>query len=265
MDHVAGSMLPFVLSLGICAVRWMPALLLWPVFAGHAMPFMTRSAIALALALPVAPGLLPALHDAPPALLDVAGLVCKEAGVGLLLAGLLAMPFWAIEAAGTYLDFQRGANPQALDPAASTDASVLGAVLRQSLSVYLIHTGVFHALLSAVYASFVAWPPLQSLPALNAQTWDSIAHLLTALMHFSLTLAFPYLLALGLIEACFAILSRASPKFPAYVAALPFKSVAVVLLVALTLPVLLSAAHDIAVTRLDETAQVMREIKDRGQ
>jgi type III secretion protein T len=263
--NAAGSFLPFVLSLGLSAVRWMPVVVLLPIFVGHAMPLLARSAIALAFALPVAPGLLATLQETPLAVIDVTALVLKEAGIGLLLAALFSVPFWAIEAAGTYLDFQRGGNPQAIDPAASADASVLGTLLRQSLVVYLIHAGIFHALLSAIYASYVAWPPLASLPTLNDETWNAIAHLLTAMMRFSLTLAFPYLLALGLIEACFAILSRTNPKFPAYVAALPFKSVVTVLLVALTLPILLGATQEIVLARLDETAHVMRGNNDRHQ
>jgi hypothetical protein len=76
-------------------------------------------------------------------------------------------------------------------------------------------------------------------------------------MRLALTLAFPYLLALGAIEACFAVLSRVNAKFPAYVAALPFKSVALLLLVALTLPRLLEAAGDIAAERAAEMHQWM--------
>jgi hypothetical protein len=91
--------------------------------------------------------------------------------------------------------------------------------------------------------------------------WEAVCTLLVSTMRFALTLALPYLLALGAIEACFAVLSRVNAKFPAYVAALPFKSVTLLLLVALTLPRLLDAASDIAAER---TAQLQRLLDEHA-
>ncbi len=258
VHEFAFAALPYVLSVGLPAARWAPALMLLPVFVPQAFYSPTRSAVALALALPVAPVLLPALQSAPPPLPVVIWLSTKELGLGLLLAAVLAIPLWAVEAAGAYVDYQRGANPQALDPTASPDASLVGLLLQRSSCVYLMYAGAFHALLGAIYASFAAWPPLQLAPSFDADSQAAIEALLAALLRFSLTLALPYLLALGLVEACFGLLSRANPRFPAYVAALPFKSIVALLLVALTFPASLEAVHDIVVEHLQSATQRMR-------
>jgi type III secretion protein T len=247
--------LPYVLSVGLPAARWAPALMLLPVFVPQTFSAPTRSAVALALALPVAPVLLPALQSAPPPLAVIVWLSTKEIGLGLLLAAVLAIPLWAVETAGAYVDYQRGANPQALDPTASPDASLFGLLLQRSSCVYLIYAGAFHALLGTVYASFAAWPSLQLAPSFDVHCREATEALLAALLRFSLTLALPYLFALGLVEACFALLSRANPRFPAYLAALPFKSIVALLLVALTLPASLEAVHDIVVEHLQSTTQ----------
>jgi type III secretion protein T len=241
LTNPLGPLLPLVLALGLGALRWVPALILVPIFAPHALSRIARIAVALALALPIVPGLLPAIAARAPSPDLALGLAAKECAIGLLLATVLAVPLWAVESAGTCLDYQRGANAQALDPSASPDASVFGALFKHASCVYLIHAGALHALVAVVYASFAVWPPLAWLPALDSGTWAAIEPLLTAMMRLAVLLALPYLLALVLVEVCFAVLSRAAPRFPAYVAALPFKSVLAVLVVALSLPALFDA------------------------
>jgi len=253
------SLLPSVLAVGLGALRWMPALILVPIFTPHALSRVARSAVALALALPIAPGLLPALEARPPSSVLMLCFAAKECAVGLLLATVLAVPFWAIEAAGTCLDYQRGANPQALDPAASPDASPFGALFKHASCIYLIHAGALHAIVALVYASFAIWPPLAWFPVLDSGAWSAAAPLLSAIMRLAIMLALPYLLALVLIEACFAVLSRAAPRFPSYIAALPFKSVVIVLVVALSLPALFDALSHATFAH----AQAAMEILDR--
>lgn len=258
------SALPFAAALALCTLRWLPVAVLVPVFAGHALGRVARVVLALALALPVAPSVASALFAAPISSAEWVALAAKEVALGVVLACLIAAPFWAIEAAGTYLDYQRGGNPQALDPAASVDASVLGAMLQLALVVFLIHTGGLNALLDVVWTSYAVWPPLDASPPLSREAWQPVREWLAATMQLALTLAFPYLLALGAIEACFAVLSRVNGRFPAYVAALPFKSIALLLLVALTLPRLLEAASDIAAQRAAEMQQLMDEATARS-
>lgn len=258
-------LLPSVLALALAAIRWAPTLMLVPLFGAHALSGMARAAVALALALPIAPSLLPVLQTAPPSLAAIIGLAGKELAAGFVVALLLAIPFWAVEAAGTCIDYQRGANPQALDPAASADASVFGTMLRQASCVYLMHAGALHALCAVIYTSFTIWPVLEWLPLTNARAGEAIIPLLAALMRFTALLALPFMLALGLIEAGFAVLSKASPRLPAYVAALPFKSIVALLVVALSLPALLEAMHMVVLTQVDTATHWMRHAIDAAQ
>lgn len=251
--------LPFTAALALCALRWIPVIVLVPVFGGHALSGIARMVVALALALPAAPAVVQALSAAPLPLADWLGLAAKEAAIGIVLGSLIAAPCWAIEAAGTYLDYQRGGNPQAFDPAASADAPILGAMFQRALVVFLFHTGGLHALFELVWTSYAAWPALNMLPPLEPRVWSNVSALLVCTMQLALTLAWPYLLALGAIEVGFAVLSRVNARFPAYFAALPFKSVALLLLVALTLPHLLQAAADITA---DHLAGIRRSIVD---
>ena len=258
MTGAIESALPFVAALALCAMRWLPTVLLVPVFPGRALSGIARATVVLALALPAASGVAAVLAHAPLPASQWLILAVKEAVLGAIVASLVAIPFWAIEAAGTYLDYQRGGNPQALDPSVSVDASVLGGILQQALIVFLMYSGGLDAVIDIVSSSYLLWPVLAGLPALGPHAWPPFGALLVATMRFALTLAAPYLLALSAIEACFALLSRVNAKFPAYVAALPFKSVVLILLIAMTLPRLLSAAQDLVSESGLEVRPVLR-------
>lgn len=107
LTNPLGPLLPLVLALSLGALRWIPALILVPIFAAHALSRIARTAVALALALPVVPGLLPAIAARAPSPGLALGLAAKECAIGLLLATVLAVPLWAVESAGTCLDCQR--------------------------------------------------------------------------------------------------------------------------------------------------------------
>ena len=261
MSSPLGALLPSLLAVALGTLRWVPALILVPIFAPQALSRLARSAIALALALPVVPGLLPAIEAHAPGPLLTVCLATKECAIGIVLATVLAMPFWAVEAAGTCLDYQRGANPQALDPAASPDASPLGSLFMHASRVYLIHAGALQALIAVVYASFAIWPPLAWLPVLDRDAWDAVGPLLTAMMRLAVALALPYLLALVFVEGCFAVLSRAAPRFPAYIAALPFKSVVAVLVVALSLSALFDAVAQSTFAHIQAVMQLLDRMR----
>ena len=219
MSSPLGALLPFLLAVALGTLRWAPALILVPIFAPHALSRLARSTIALALALPVVQSLVPAIEAHAPGPILTICLAAKECAIGIVLATVLSVPFWAIEAAGTCLDYQRGANPQALDPAASPDASPFGTLFKQASCVYLIHAGALEAIVAAVYASFAVWPPLAWLPVLDRNAWAAVEPLLTAMMRLAVAFALPYLFAIVLTEGCCAVLSRAAPRFPAYIAA----------------------------------------------
>lgn len=248
------SALPFVFSLALCAARWLPTLIVVPLFAPRSLPPLLRAALSLALALPVAAAL-PSSAIVPP-LAQAIGLVAKELGIGLLLAVVLGIPLWAVEAAGAWLDYQRGANPQALDPAAFAEASIFGALLQQAACVYLLRSGAFHALLAIVYASFAHWPPTIWLPRMPHDAGMLSGELAALLARYALILALPALLALLLIETCFSVLSRASARLPTYVAAAPFKSVALLVTVGLMLPDFLQAVDDLVREHLVRAADL---------
>jgi type III secretion protein T len=226
-----------LLALAILMPRWLGVMHLVPLFSTPALPSLMRNVVALALSLPLLPAMLAQLRTQLPDCGTLILLGLKESMLGLLLGCLLAIPFWIFEAAAVYLDNQRGANVQAVNPSASADASELGLALQQALIVMLLHAGLFGVLLAPVYQSYRAWPPWAPLPPLDQAMLERLLPLFTHLMTASLIVASPGLICLGLVETAFALLSRWNPQLPAYIAALPVKSLVALLVVVLCLPV----------------------------
>lgn len=237
LAQLSQSLMMPLLALAILMPRWLGVMNLVPLFSAQALPSLLRNVVALALALPMLPATVLHLRQHPLYLGMLILLGLKEVMLGLLLGCLLAIPFWLFEAVGVYLDNQRGANVQAVNPTASADASELGLALQQALIVMLLHAGLFGLLIAPVYQSFHDWPPWASLPPLDEAALERLLPLFTHLMVASLIVASPGLICLGLVETGFAVLSRWNPQLPAYTAALPVKSLVSLLIVVLSLPV----------------------------
>lgn len=236
MSTLPDAVLLPLLAIAMLMPRWLGVIYMLPVFSFKAMPHLLRQVVALVLTFPLVQQTVNLLQQSAltgPGLMLLAG---KELMIGLLLGTVLAIPFWIFEAAGVYLDNQRGANVQAINPTASADASMLGLALQQALTVAMLHAGLAGLLLSPVYQSYQLWPVLASMPAMDAAMLARLLPLLTRLMNASLILASPGLICLGLVETCFAVLSRWNPQLPAYSAALPVKSLLALLVVMLSLP-----------------------------
>jgi type III secretion protein T len=242
METLIEAAMPTLTRLALALPRWLVFLSFLPLFSTRTLGGVSRNAAAIALALPLLPSLSMPLTTPGPPFAQLALLMLKEAGIGLVLGGAAAVPFWAVEMAGTYIDNQRGANMQAVNPLASADASVLGGLLQQALALVVVHAGLVPPLLGAVYDSFTAWPPAAWSPPLDGPAREALVSQLTRAMTLGLMLACPALVGLGLVELGFALVSRWVPQVPAYFAALPVKSLTALFIVALSIHVLDSEA-----------------------
>jgi type III secretion protein T len=210
-----------------------------PLFPSSVFSRTLRIAVAIGLGAPVGAGVFHQLGQQPH--IDLVALVLKECLLGLLLGMAFAAPFWAVEAAGTLTDNQRGANAaQQVTPFAQADASALGSALLQALTVFMAATGAFGALYQFLLFTFEAWPVLQPVPDVAQFSFEhSVSRfgefLLTALLY-----AAPMLAIVLLVDFVFALMGVFAPQLQTYFAAFPIKSLAAIGVLALYVMTLLS-------------------------
>lgn len=214
-------------ALALAMPRMLVCLMLVPAFFPAVIRGNLRNAIALALALPVAYR----LHGQWPAgslgYAVMAALVLKETALGLLVGFLMALPFWLFQALGTFLDNQRGANAMQINnPSVGSDASALGGLTVQAVTILAIQTGAMSAMLAFVYQSYLAWPPLDGLPPLTADGLQLWIDAFAAMVKAAILYCAPPMIVLLLVDFAFAMVGMVAPQLQVSTAAAPIKSLA---------------------------------------
>ncbi len=198
---------------------------LLPIFNRQALPGLLRIGVAFGFALFVVPAFVPdALHIAqqPARLFSI---VAKEALIGFLLGFLLALPLWAMDVMGAYIDNQRGASIAAtINPLTGHDTSPLGELFSQTGMIILLITGGLFIILELVYASYQIWPVTRMLPRWSDDAGLIFLGLADKLMWLAVMLSAPVVFSMFLAEVGLGIVSRFVPQLQVFFLAMPIKS-----------------------------------------
>ncbi len=196
-----------------------------PMFNRQALPGLLRIGVAAAFAVFIVPSLLGSSLDQIRHGGLIISILAKEAMVGFLIGFLVAIPLWAVDIMGAYVDNQRGASIAAtINPLTGHDTSPLGELFSQAALVLLLVTGGLLMLLDLVYASYVVWPVFEMLPSFSEQTPTLLLAQLDRLVMLAVLLGAPVIFAMFLAEVGLAIVSRFVPQLQVFFMAMPIKS-----------------------------------------
>lgn len=243
MLALTGEAGPLLSALALASARMLGLLLILPLSTRLGLTGLLRGGVALALALPVAPALLPLLLASPVGGARLLLLGTKEAFVGLVLGILFAVPFWTAEAAGELIDQQRGSTGAVLpDPSQDAQTGITGTLLVLTLiTIFFLNDGM-RMLVDAVYDSYRVWPALEAAPRLAglATAGGVTAGGVTAgggagnaallmlgvfdrVLASGFLLASPLLVAMLLVELALALVSRFAPQLNVFDLAMSLK------------------------------------------
>jgi len=223
----------FVSAWGMTQPRLAALCMVLPWFGRNAMPATMRLSLAAGLGLVVAPAMLPSVGSLPGGAAALPWLG-KELMLGALLGWGLALPLWAFEAAGFFIDNQRGASISAtLDPLTGNDSSPLGELFGLAFATFVLVSGGFALMLDLVYRSFELWPVLRWTPTLAPAATTEWLGFLDTLVRTALLLSAPVIVAMFLAELGLALVSRFAPQLQVFFLAMGIKSgIALLVLVA---------------------------------
>jgi type III secretion protein T len=196
-----------------------------PMFNRQAMPGLLRIGVAFGVGLFEIPALQDqALHIARSGGIVFAMLI-KEASIGFLLGFIIALPLWALDIMGAYVDNQRGASIAAsINPLTGHDTSPLGELFSQAGIVFLLVTGGMYLILGAVYDSFLIWPVFEMLPKFSQEMPLILMGQMDRLMLISVLLGAPVIFSMFLAEIGLGMVSRFVPQLQVFFLAMPVKS-----------------------------------------
>jgi type III secretion protein T len=197
----------------------------------QAVPRLVRNVVVLVLAGFATPVNLAHFDAFGGTVLSYAGYFAKECAIGILLGYIIGWIFWAVQAAGTLIDNQRGAAiASSIDPLHGHETTPLGTLFAQAFLTYAFVTGAILHLILLLYQSYVIWPagrmipiPPEGFPALMLAVADNGMRLMAII-------AAPIVAIMFLAEFALALVSRFAPQVQVFILAMPIKSALAVLI-----------------------------------
>jgi type III secretion protein T len=215
----------YFLAAGLAIARIIGLVMVAPTFTRLGATGIIRGAIAMALALPVLPLVANALNAEQLTPVTLAALTLKEVAVGVVIGLVLGVPFWAAEAAGDVLDFQRGANSATLiDPLQAVEEGISGTLLGLTMVALYYASGGLSLTMRTVYDSYGLWPAGRFLPLFGPDAATIFLALLDKIVTMGVLLVAPLMVCLLLADLLIALLSRAAPNFNLFALSLGMKN-----------------------------------------
>ena len=229
-----------------------------PLFAGRLIPVRIRMAFGLMLSLLISP-YVPADLELSTHYVGVIILAMNEVCIGLLLAMMVRMVFFAVELAGYLISYEIGLMASnSINPLlGSTDATLSSLFYYFSLLIFFIF-GIHHEVIKAFTLSFELLPIgtffLQANPMVEYVSEVSNVFVLGVLM------AAPFIALNFIVNISFAVLGKAVPKMNVFITSFSVRIISG--LVLLVSSILLFSSYVIEHSR--RSVKVMLDIIQAG-
>ncbi len=246
MEALFEHLRPLLIAMTLCTPRLLTAFLIAPFFNSETITGVTRNCIVMVFALIVFPTILPFVctHEISVGLVFI--IVAKEAVIGALMGYLAGLFFYAIEAVGHIIDYQRGASfAVVMDPASGIQTTPMGSLFLQMTILLFFASGGFLLFLSGVYESYRIWPIDTYWPSFDTEFAHFFLARLDDFMGLAFLLVSPILIALFLSELGLGLINRFAPQLNVFFLAMPIKSGVSLFILILYLQFLLSYIQNI--------------------
>jgi flagellar biosynthetic protein FliR len=220
-----GDISAFLVVFGLALARIATAVSLAPFLGGKALSGQAKMGLAAMLTLLLMPGLAGGVRDLEMGPLLFLALLLKEGAIGLTIGILSQLIFNGIQMAGALVDTARGMDqPGLFTPQLESNASAL-AQLKVQLALVLFLAVNGHLIFIRSLAASFERIPLRGFAHFDGGGGaDRAAALSAQVFSIALQLAAPVLVALFLVDICFAALAKVAPQMNVHVESQPVKS-----------------------------------------
>lgn len=216
-----------------------------PLLSRESLPGLLRVGLVGSMAMLVVPTLFDTVGAGERNALEVALLVAKETLLGTVLGFIVAVPLWAFDTMGSFVDNQRGASiAQTINPLTGHDSSPLGELFSQAAVTYLLSFGGLLLMMGAAYRSYELWPVMAWKPAFSAEAAEILLGQLDRLTRLAMLLGAPVILSMLLAELGLGLVSRFAPQLQVFFLAMPVKSGLAMFVFGVYAQSLFDVAHD---------------------
>ncbi|MCA8047082.1 type III secretion system export apparatus subunit SctT [Burkholderia arboris] len=233
-----------LMVLGVCSIRLLVILTLFPPTADGILQGPLRNGVALIFSLYIAVAQ-PAGFAGSLAGTGLIVVAVREALIGTVLGFAASTVFWVADAAGTYLDNLSGYNnAQLTNPMRSEKSTPSGTLLSQVAIVAFWSLGGMEFLLQALYESY-RWWPVDARTPVDMNLLEMFAmHQTDTLMQMIAKLAAPMVFVMVLIDLGANLASKSAQKLELSALSQPIKGAVAVLILALFCGIFVNQIHD---------------------
>lgn len=165
---------------------------------------------------------------------DMVLILFKEMVIGLFLGFIVSIAFWAIEAVGSFIDNQRGANiASSFDPMVGDQVSPLGMLLSKMLITLFFVSGIFLAFMKGLYSSYQTWPIASFVPNFGWQNIEFFLAQFDLLLKIAIFIGAPIIIVMFMAELGLGLIGRFAPQLNVFFLAMPVKSALAILMLIL--------------------------------
>lgn len=229
-----------------------------PVWSNRQVPVQVRVALSFAIGL-LLHGLIP--QPAPVVnLIQLVPVALKELAVGMLIGFVVAMAFAAFQFAGELLDINIGFTMMnVLDPITNTQSPLLGNFLYILGLLVFFTIGGHHMLFESILDSYRV-VPVDGMVLTGALT-EHLVQSAAKIFAIGLQVAIPVLAALLLTAIALGIMNRTVPQMNVFVMGLPVQMFVGIALLAVILPLYMSALRAVFGGLYDDIQLIIRLLK----
>jgi type III secretion protein T len=216
-----------LITLALVTPRVQACMMFLPTFPWRSMSELLRHSAAIAITLPATVPTFEFVRHTPPDLMLATVLACKEALIGAMFGVVLATPMWLAQSIGSVLDVQRSPIPTqgsgAATSGAAADASATGTLLLQAVTLVMVQSGLFAALVRILLESYAFWPAFDLFPPFDPGHFDVVIKRFGEFFWHLVVYGGPVLIPLLLIDLAFAIVGVFTPNLQVSSASSPIK------------------------------------------
>jgi flagellar biosynthetic protein FliR len=211
--------------------RFLGAGLAIPFMGGQMIPGRIKFGIPLVFAIFLYPFIEPGVvhSTVPPFSLLLAGYVAKELFIGFCLGFVVSVPFYALEAAGSFMDTQRGTTfAQTIAPFLGGQASLLGNLYILLFMTIFLGMHGNHLVIRGIGDSYAALPVVGWPAAIRPDSpfVSDVIRISAEVFSVGLKIAAPVVIAMFVTDATLGVVNRVAPNVQVFWLGMPFKTLA---------------------------------------
>ena len=234
MDYelVANSMA----AIGLSLPRIIAAFLMLPLLTSQNIPPLVRNSFFVSLAIVVFPVTSASTSVFGSDELLWPAILLKEVFIGLVIGFAFGIIFWAVGAAGNFIDAKVGfIIAQVIDPVQGDPTSLTGRFLTQFAAWLFMASGAFLIFLDLLLASYSAWPVTAYWPVIDSVGLNYVVGQFNYLMTAALVISAPAIVVMMLVDLALGLVNRYAQELQVFTFAMPIKALIAVWIILLML------------------------------